>query len=200
MRLDANVMSIKGIGAVVLAAVLATAVLAAVWTCGCQRPALASSDGDGTAAPNVTGAAGSPPTAPGYPIDTRPPKDFFSDQLLRTLGREASATVVCRLQGLTDIFSDRHEPDVFYDAECEIAQVVRGSRGALGASPLHFIWQVERGSRMPPPRSELLVYLKARKEPLENAPPIKWAALDTGVMRYTPALRERIAGMTRKKK
>jgi hypothetical protein len=120
--------------------------------------------------------------------------------LLRTLAREASATVVCRLLGLTDVFADRREPDVFYDAACEIVRVVRGPRGAIDRGPLHFIWQVERGSRMPPLQSELLVYLKARKEPLDGPPALKWVALDTGVLRYTPALQEKIRGMTGKKR
>ena len=39
-----------------------------------------------------------------YPVDTAPPKDFFDDRLLRTLAREASATVVCQLLGLVDVF------------------------------------------------------------------------------------------------
>ena len=130
---------------------------------------------------------------PGYPVDTRPPKDFFSDQLLKTLGKEATATVVCRLQGLTDVFPDHKEPDTFYDASCEVVEVLRGPIDAIAlGKTLNFVWQVERGNRMPPPQSELLVYLKARKEPLDGPPPLKWVALDTGVMRYTPALQEKI--------
>jgi hypothetical protein len=187
------------------------AVMLAAFT-ACQRPAVASRD-SGAAAPaaqpsrpppsapaSAPGApvAGSPTaTDPGYPVDTRPPKDFFSDQLLKTLGKEATATVVCRLQGLTDVFPDHKEPDTFYDASCEVVEVLRGP---IEGRTLNFVWQVERGNRMPPPQSELLVYLKARKEPLDGPPPLKWVALDTGVMRYTPALQEKIRKMFRKKK
>jgi len=43
---------------------------------------------------------------------------------------------------------------------------------------------------MPPPDSELVVYLKRRKQPLDGPPPLEWVALDTGVLPYTPSLRE----------
>jgi hypothetical protein len=164
-----------------------------------QPPAPASTGPAPSAAPASSAPASSPPAAtdPGYPVDTRPPKDFFSDQLLKTLGKESTATVVCRLQGLTDVFPDHKEPDTFYDASCEVVEVLRGP---IESKSLNFIWQVERGNRMPPPQSELLVYLKARKEPLDGPPPLKWVALDTGVMRYTPALQERIRKSFRKKK
>jgi len=181
------------VGAVLLAAFAA-----------CQRPAVASHDtapAAPPAPPSAAPAASPPPPAaadPGYPVDTRPPKDFFSDQLLKTLGKEATATVVCRLQGLTDVFPDHKEPDTFYDASCEVVEVLRGPSD-LGKT-VNFVWQVERGNRMPPPQSELLVYLKARKEPLDGPPPLKWVALDTGVMRYTPALQEKIRKTFRKKK
>jgi hypothetical protein len=138
--------------------------------------------------------AASPSTAIGanYPIDTSPPRDFFDERLLRTLAREASATVVCTLLGLVDVYPEQKDPDVFYDASCEILKVISGSpKGKL----LHFIWQVERGSRMPPPRSPLLVYLKARKEPFDGPPLLKWVALDAGVLRYTPALEKKIHHM-----
>jgi hypothetical protein len=189
------------------ASVLAVAVLGVALTGVCHRPALSSGDGAAAPTPSVTGSApitsalGAKDASAGAPpSDTRPPKDFFSDQLLLTLAREASATVVCRLLGLTDVFAERREPDVFFDVACEVVQVVRRPRRALDGTPLHFIWQVERGSRMPVPQSELLVYLKARKEPFDGPPSVKWVALDTGVMRYTPALQEKIRGMTRKKK
>jgi hypothetical protein len=42
---------------------------------------------------------------------------------------------------------------------------------------------------MPPPGADLLVYLKSRKEPLPQEPDIGWAALDTGVLRYTERLK-----------
>jgi hypothetical protein len=122
-------------------------------------------------------------------VDTRPPKDFFSAKLLRTLAREASARVVCRLRGLTDLFPELHDPDVFYDASCDIVEIISG---APDGKPFHFVWQVERGSRMPPPQSELLVYLKTRKSPADGLSGLKWIALDAGVMRYTPALRNRV--------
>src|SRR2546430_4435971 len=90
------------VGAVILAAFTA-----------CQRPAVASRDTGAaapaaqpsrpppsapaiapSAAPAPSAPAASPPAAtaadPGYPVDTRPPKDFFSDQLLKTLGKEAT--------------------------------------------------------------------------------------------------------------
>jgi hypothetical protein len=199
------------------------AVMLAAFT-ACQRPAVASRDtgvaapaaqpsrpasSPPTTAPSAAPAprapAASPPAAtatdPGYPVDTRPPKDFFSDQLLKTLGKEATATVVCRLQGLTDVFPDHKEPDTFYDASCEVVEVLRGPVDGISlGKTLNFVWQVERGNRMPPPQSELLVYLKARKEPLDGPPPLKWVALDTGVMRYTPALQEKIRKTFRKKK
>src|SRR4051795_2285757 len=86
------------------------AVMLAAFT-ACQRPAVASRD-SGAAAPAAqpsrpppsapasapapsAPASGSPAataTDPGYPVDTRSPKDFFSDQLLKTLGKEATAT------------------------------------------------------------------------------------------------------------
>jgi hypothetical protein len=177
----------------------------------CQRPAVASRDTSAAApaaqpsrpAQSSAAPAPSPPavTDPGYPVDTRPPKDFFSDPLLKTLGKESTATVVCRLQGLTDVFPDHKEPDTFYDASCEVVEVLRGAiDDKTAGKTLNFIWQVERGNRMPPPQSELLVYLKARKEPLDGPPPRKWVALDTGVMRYTPALQEKIRKTFRKKK
>ena len=183
------------------------AVMVAAFT-ACQRPAVASRDTAAAAQPSrpaPSAPAASPPAAtaadPGYPVDTRPPKDFFSDQLLKTLGKEATATVVCRLQGLTDVFPDHKEPDTFYDASCEVVEVLRGPIDAIAlGKTLNFVWQVERGNRMPPPQSELLVYLKARKEPLDGPPPLKWVALDTGVMRYTPALQEKIRKTSRKKK
>jgi hypothetical protein len=175
------------VGAVMLAALAA-----------CQRPALASRDAGASRAPTQP-AAPAPSTiaAPGYPVDPKPPKDFVSDPLLKTLGKEAKATVVCRLQGLTDVFPDHKEPDTFYDASCDVIEVLRGP---IEGKTLDFIWQVERGNRMPPPQSELLVYLKARKEPLDGPPPLKWVALDTGVLRYTPALQEKIRKTFRKKK
>jgi hypothetical protein len=179
---------------------------------GCQRPALAALDAvahssgrqPGQVAstppsPDARAAGGSPAApdaSPGYPVDTRPPKDFFSDRLLRTLAHEASAVVVCRLSSLTDALPQYLDPDVFYDAACEVLEVITGSPEA---KPIHFIWQVERGSHMPPPGAELLVYLKPRKEPLDGPPALKWVALDTGVMRYTPALRDRVHRQPKKK-
>jgi hypothetical protein len=161
---------------------------------GCRSPWKTSSDAHAAIpAPALPAADAQPvqhPTiAVGYPVDTSAPKDFFSDALLRTLAREASAIVVCKLEGLTDVFPDRREPDTFYDAACHVTEV---RAGAVGTEALHFVWQVERGSRMPPPGSELLVYLKRRKEPLDGPPPLKWGALDTGVMRYTEALRRKV--------
>lgn len=134
-------------------------------------------------------ADGGAAASSGYPVDTSTPKDFVSDKLLATLAKEASAIAVCRLQELTDVFPEHREPDTFYDASCAIQEVLRGT---LEGEPLHFIWQVERGNRMPPPQSELLVYLKARKQPLDGPPPLKWVPLDTGVFRYTPALRGKV--------
>ena len=176
-------------------AVIGVVILAAFTAC--QRPAVASRDTSAAAPAPQPSPPAAAATDPGYPVDTRPPKDFFSDPLLKTLGKEATATVVCRLQGLTDVFPDHKEPDTFYDASCEVVDVLRGP---IEGKILSFVWQVERGNRMPPPQSELLVYLKARKEPLDGPPPLKWVALDTGVMRYTPALQEKIRKMFRKKK
>jgi hypothetical protein len=181
---------------------------------GCQRPASASPDVDArpsardpvrttspAPAPDARSAGGAPAapasdTSPGYPVNTRPPKDFFDERLLRTLAREASATVVCRLLNLTDLFPEERDPDIFYDASCEVLEVIVG---APKGKPLHFVWQVERDHRMPPPQSELLVYLKARKQPLDGPPPLKWVAVETGVLRYTPALRDRIHRQSKKK-
>lgn len=164
-------------------------------TLGCRSP-LSSSDDARAAVPaptaaqkSVSDAGTSATSSTAYPVDSSPPRDFFSDALLRTLNREAAARVVCTLTGLTDVFGDRREPDTFYDAACDVTEVQMGS---IGLEPLHFVWQVERGSRMPPPGAELLVYLKARKEPLDRAPYLKWVALDTGVMRYTDALRRKL--------
>jgi hypothetical protein len=165
--------------------------------CGCKRPALAAQDARDAKEAGRAPSAAKAETSPGYPVDTRPPKDFFSDRLLRTLAREASATVVCRLSSLTDVFPEHREPDIFYDAACDVIEVIAGSSDG---KPLHFIWQVERDARMPPPQSELLVYLKARKEPLDGPPALKWVALDTGVMRYTPALRDRMHRQSKKTK
>jgi hypothetical protein len=147
--------------------------------------------GRGGAGAGIDAGRAAAVAAPGYPVDERPPKDFFSEALLRTLARESSAAVVCRLLGLVDALPQFKDPDIFYDATCAITRVVSG-KGIDGEHPLHFIWQVERGNRMPPPQSELLVYLKARREPLTQPPPLKWIALDTGVLRYTPALKRRI--------
>jgi hypothetical protein len=160
-----------------------------------EAPSVGRDAGSSAATPSdsdarVAGrASGISTDSPGYPVDMSTPKDFFTDRLLRTLAREASATVVCRLLGLVDAFPQQKDPDVFYDASCEVLEVIAGRPNN---QTLHFIWQVERGNRMPPPQSELLVYLKARKEPLDGPPLLKWVALDTGVLRYTPALKERI--------
>jgi hypothetical protein len=161
---------------------LAVAILVA----SCSR-ALAQADVDagpsrGVSSPSRSGGAS-------YPVDTRPPKDFFSKKLLRALAREASARVVCRLLGLIDLFPKLRDPDVFYDASCDIVEIISG---APEGKPFHFVWQVERGSRMPPPQSELLVYLKTRKSAPEGLSGLKWIALDAGVMRYTPALRNKV--------
>jgi hypothetical protein len=45
---------------------------------------------------------------------------------------------------------------------------------------------------MPPPQSSLLVYVKARKAPFDGPSRLKWVALDTGVLRYTPGLEKKI--------
>lgn len=156
------------------------------------------------ALPSVATAAVDSGVSPGsaasaqatYPVDTSPPKDLFNEGLLRTLSREASAAVVCRLLGLVDVFPQQKDPDVFYDATCELTESI--SRAPKDKS-LHFIWQVERGSRLPPLGSELLVYLKKRKLPLDGGPPLRWVALDTGVLRYTPALKARIHRGAKKK-
>jgi hypothetical protein len=42
------------------------------------------------------------------------------------------------------------------------------------------------------------VYLKTRKEPLDGDPPLKWVALDTGVMRYTKGLRDKMHRVSKK--
>jgi len=170
-------------------------------TAGCQRPAMAAHDAAHTqgvpdAGVGIRGVDASVPVAsPGYPVDTGQPKDAFNEQLLRTLAREAAAVVVCRLQSLTDIFPQHRDPDVFYDAACEVTESIAGSPKD---KPLHFIWQVERGNRMPPPQSDLLVYLKARKKPIDGPPELKWVALDTGVMHYTPTLKERLHRSSKK--
>jgi hypothetical protein len=131
--------------------------------------------------------AGTVPSAPTYPVLTRPPKDKLDPRLIKTLTREASAAVVCRLRGLTDVFPGARDPDVFYDAACEVEESLRGP---LLVGPVHFIWQVERDARMPPPDSRLVVYLKRRNRPLDGPPPLEWVALDTGVLPYTPSLQE----------
>jgi len=165
-------------------------------TAGCQRTAPGSRESRAVPTLGATGATGatdagptSPTVSSGFPVSTRPEKDFFTEPLLRTLAKEASAIVVCRLLNLVDSFPGEREPDIFYDATCEVLEVIAGSPKG---TPLHFIWQVERDNPMPRPDSELLVYLKARKEPLDGPPSLKWVALDTGVMGYTPALRDRI--------
>lgn len=165
-----------------------------VATLGCRSPWKASSDthaevASGVVSVSATQPTPSPPPLVSYPVDASPPKDFFSEALLRTLTREASAIVVCRLRGLTDVFPDRREPDTFYDGDCDVTEVRAGS---VGTGAIHFVWQVERGSRMPPPGPELLVYLKRRKEPLLAPPTLNWVALDTGVMRYTDTLRRKL--------
>ena len=171
--------------------------LAALATASCQSSAMAANHSPDAKADSAAMDASVPSTFPGYPIDTRPPKDFFNDRLLRTLAREASATIVCRLLGLTDVFPQYRDPDIFYDASCEVLDVISGSPEG---NSIHFIWQVERGNPMPPPQSELLVYLKARKKPLDGPPALKWVALDTGVMAYTPALRDRMHRQSKKKR
>lgn len=125
----------------------------------------------------------------GYPVNLSAPKDSYNEELLRVLKSEASATVACRLLDLNDVFPREQDPDIFYDAACEVFEVFAGS---LDGKPLHFIWQVERGARMPPPQSELLVYLKQRKAPLDGPPALKWVALDAGVMAYVPKLKDRM--------
>ena len=164
---------------------------------GCQRMAWAAQDAREAREAFSIPEAAKTDLSPGYPVDTRPPKDFFNDRILRTLAHEASAMVVCRLLNLTDIFRNPRDPYIFYDATCEVLEVIAGSPDG---SPFHFIWQVERDNRMPPPHSELLVYLKARKEPLDGPPALKWIAIDTGVMRYTPTLKDRIHRQSKKTK
>jgi hypothetical protein len=122
----------------------------------------------------------------GYPVDPNPPKDFHDEALLRTLARESAAAVICRLQGLQDSVPGSTDPDIFYAANCETSEVFKGP---LRTGPFRFIWQVERDSRMPPRGSELLVFVKARKEPLPQEPALRWTALDTGVLRYTERLK-----------
>jgi hypothetical protein len=78
------------------------------------------------------------------------------------------------------------DPDIFYAASCEVSEVLKGS---IPRGQLRFIWQVERENRMPPPSSELLVHLKVRHEPLPEDSSLKWAAIDTGVLRYTARLK-----------
>ena len=124
-----------------------------------------------------------------YPIDDAPPKDFFDERLLRTLNREANAVVVCRLIDLVDAFPGRKEPDIFYNADCDVSETIRGR---VSKGPVHFVWQVERGSRMPPRGAEILAYLKARKHQLDGRPAVGWIAVDTGVLRYTDALKAKI--------
>jgi hypothetical protein len=122
----------------------------------------------------------------GYPVDPGPPKDFHDDALLRTLSRESTAAVICRIDGLRDIMAGSTDPDIFYAATCEAFEVLKGP---LRPGPFRFIWQVERDSRLPPLGSDLLVYLKTRKEPLPQEPNLRWTALDTGVLRYTERLK-----------
>lgn len=164
---------------------------------GCKTPGVTAKDNDvasGTAVSSVV-----PPSRPddparaavaaastGYPVDPSPPKDFHDDALLRTLARESVAVIVCRLRGLQNIFVGTTEPDIFYAATCDVSEVLKGT---LPLDALHFIWQVERESRMPPPGSELLVHLKMRKERLQEDPDLKWVAIDTGVLRYTERLK-----------
>jgi hypothetical protein len=157
----------------------ALVMIAAGWVLACESV---------RAEPVAAGAADGRAPAH-YPVDESAPKDFFDDRLLRTLNREAAAVVVCRLLDLVDTFPERREPDTFYDASCEVSDVIRGR---TGRGVVHFIWQVERGSRMPPPGAELLAYLKARPVPLDAPPPVRWVALDTGVLRYTASLRAKV--------
>lgn len=63
---------------------------------GGQRLALAASDARPAKEAGGIAQASETDTSPGYPLDTRPPKDFFNDRLLRTLAREASATADIR--------------------------------------------------------------------------------------------------------
>jgi hypothetical protein len=119
-------------------------------------------------APSLTAATATASSA-AYPVDTSPPTDFFNDKWLRTLTLESEVVVVCRLKGLLDTQPDRREPDIFYDAACDILEIVRGP---LSAKTVHFIWQVERGNRMPPPESDLLVFLKRRRPPTKD--PLLW--------------------------
>jgi hypothetical protein len=137
-----------------------------------------------TAPPPLPAPQLAPSASVGYPVDMDPPKDLHHESLLRTLHREAAAVVVCELQGLRDVYGDKGAPDIFYDATCNVSEVLKGK---VPTGSLHFIWQVDRDARMPPPGSEMLACLKALREPVPEAPGLKWIALDTGVFRYTEA-------------
>jgi hypothetical protein len=129
------------------------------------------------------------PSAANYPVSHKSPKDEVNEGLVRVLEKEATAIIACHLRGLSDLFPTRRDPDTFYDATCEITETFRGP---LRQGAAHFVWQVERGNPMPPPDAELLVFLKRRTKPLDDAPTLEWVALDTGVLRYVPKLQERM--------
>jgi hypothetical protein len=68
-------------------------------TLGCGSLWTSSDDARAAALPPtapptpVADTVATPPPSPGYPIDSSPPKDFFSEALLRTLAREASFAI-----------------------------------------------------------------------------------------------------------
>lgn len=120
-----------------------------------------------------------------YRIDTKPPRDWHSASLLRTLKTEASVVAVCQLDGVSDIFKDPTDLYLFLDVTCSKADFWRGKQAS---STVHFIWQVERGSPLPPPGESLLVFLKPRKQPRDPPQSVEWVAVETGVFRVTAKL------------
>ncbi len=120
-------------------------------------------------------------------FDTEPPKDDIDVPLLKTVAREASLVADCQVADYKDVTPFADEIYVYLDVGCSN---VKAWKGKWQGGELHFLWQIERQSHVPPTNANILVFLKPRKRPITDIPSIEWVAVETGLFDLTPKLRK----------
>ncbi len=131
--------------------------------------------------------ASSAPKAPPIHFGTEPPKHEIDVHLLKTVAREARLVVECQAAGYKDVTPFPDEIYVYLDVACSN---VKAWKGKWQGGELHFLWQIERHSQVPPIDASILVFLIPRERPITEIPSIEWVTVEVGLFELTSQRRK----------
>jgi len=131
-----------------------------------------------------------------YPVETAQPSDEVPLGLLKQLAKEAAIVAVCELESLDDLYNQPKDIYHLFVVGCRdpITWV-----GPKQTGRLRFLWQVEKGSRVPAPHSKLLVLLTQRRDVGSAPQGVNWVALDIGVFRFSEGALQRLESVLSRK-